>query len=95
MELVKKTETLTFDTSLVREGDLIYVECSKWRAPKRGIVSRVDPGRITFLYHPAIANVTNMHTLSAEEAADEKLSTVIRWSSDLEDIKEYSAGEGS
>lgn len=87
MALVNKTEKMTIDTSVIKEGDLIYVEYENWDEPKSGIVLFVSEDRVTFLYHPQIANVTNLHTLNAAEIAEGGYK--IKWSTDMSTVNEY------
>ena len=87
MALVTTVTRNVFDTALVKEGDLIYVEYENWKDPKRGIVIHVSSDAVTFLYHPNIANVTNRHVLSAEDVA--KGGYTVRWTSDMITVNEY------
>ena len=91
MALVNTVERKAFDTTLVKKGDLIYVEYENWIEPKRGFVIFVSEEKITMLYPPGIANVTNRLELSPANVA--KGGYTVRWTSDMETINEFTSVE--
>ena len=91
MALVTTEQVNVFDTSLIKKGDLIYVEYENWNEPKKGMVIHVSAEKLVVLYHPNIANVTNRQELLASEVAGGGYT--VRWSSDLITVSEYSSVE--
>ena len=87
MALVNSVQKSEFDTEAIHEGDLIYVEHTGWNEPRRGIVIHVSADKVTFLYHPEIANVTNRQEITASEASEG--GYVIRWTGDMATIGSY------
>lgn len=91
--LVNTISRAEFDTSLIKEGDLICVDCNLWEAAKRGIVIQAAPERIVFVYHPEIANVVNRQIILANEVCDPAYEYRIRWSRDLKSTEKYTSGD--
>ena len=89
MALVNTVERKAFDTSQVSKGDLIYVEYEGWNEPKRGIVIHATDDKITVLYHPNIANVTNRQVLFPDEVAAGGYT--VRWTSDMVTVNEFTS----
>lgn len=87
MQLIKDTTQKQFDTSAVAKGDLIYAEDRATGCSWPGIVLYVSPERITVLYLPGIANVTNRKDLFATDVAAGDY--VIRVSSDMSKVESY------
>lgn len=87
LELIKDATQKQFDTSMVAKGDLIYVEDRATGCRWSGIVLYVSPDRITILYLPGIANVTNRKDLFAAEVGSGNY--VIRISPDMSSIESY------
>lgn len=91
MALVNTVERKAFDTSLVSKGDLIYVEYENWNEPKRGIVIHVSEDKLTVLYHPGIANVTNRQELIPADVAAGGYT--VRWTTDMVTVNEFTSVE--
>lgn len=87
MSLIVDKQEKVFDCTAIKRGDLISAQHSCWKEPKTGIVSAVTQEEIKILYQPAIANVTSFLTVQADDVVAGQWK--IRWSENLESIKEY------
>lgn len=87
MGLIKDTSNAAFDTDEIGKGALICATNDRWQDPMTGIVSAVNAKEIRVLHQPTIANVTCFFIIPIHEVVAG--SWEIRWSNDLQEIKEY------
>lgn len=85
MGLVKEKKANAFDTTAISKGCFIFVESLNGNEPRAGIVTRVSETEIEVLFLPKISNVTNRFVISVSDISQYR----VRWSEDLEIIKNY------
>ncbi len=87
MALVTEMPRAAFDMEEIKRGHLLWARHRTWNEGKAGFVTSATEDQIIVQYYPGIGNVTNHFVIPVSEAADGQWE--IRWSVDMEEIKEY------
>ncbi len=90
MSLIISTTEQVFNPQDIEQGDLIRAKYSGWGSWRNGIVTAVQPDKLTVLFLPGVGNVTNYFQIAASEV--EAGSWAVKWTTDLVTIKTEGVG---
>lgn len=87
MSLININDYPLFNVDEIKPGYAMWAKHRSWSEGLAGYVQTVSPTEVAVSYHPGISHIMNHYIITSKEAANGEWH--IRYSPDLETIKEY------